>query len=83
MCINDELGRHIVGDARTHTLWEIWNQEPLRRVREIHRAREGYRRLGPCKACNMPRKTEMVPYEIGGKVWTVERIVGRPQEIGR
>src|SRR3989442_13628218 len=33
------------GDARTHTLREIWHQEPLRRVREIHRAREGYKRL--------------------------------------
>ena len=83
MCINDELGRHIVGDTAKQTLREIWNQEPLRRVRAIQRAHEGYKRLTPCASCNMPRKSEMVPHAIGGKVWAVERIVGRPQEIGR
>lgn len=83
MCINDELGRHIVGDTTKQSLAEIWNGEALRAVRQVHLNHEGCRKLVPCKACNMPRKTVLVPHEIEGRIWAVEEIVGRPQEVGR
>jgi len=83
MCINDELGRHIVGDTRQQSLKEIWNSEAVRAVRQTHLRGEGYRKLVPCKACNMPRRTAMVSHTIRGKAWLVEEVVGRPQEIGR
>jgi len=83
MCINDELGRHVVGDTTKQSLAEIWNSQAFRAVRQIHMKHEGYKKLVPCKACNMPRKSVMVPHEIEGKIWTVEELLGRPQAIGR
>jgi len=53
LCCADFDGKTILGNLNTHTIAEIWNAEPYRRVR-----REHLESGGPdiCRACDLPRK---------------------------
>ncbi|MBI3969360.1 MAG: SPASM domain-containing protein [Chloroflexi bacterium] len=83
MCINDELGRNQVGDLNTQSIYEVWNGEGLRRVREAHIRHEGYHTFEPCKVCYQPRQTVPVPIQIGNRVITLDQLVGREQVVGK
>lgn len=83
MCINDELGRVPIGDARTQSVREIWNGEPMRRVRETHRRCQGTQTYAPCHDCYQPRLTTKVPQHVGHRTIHLEDLVGRPQAIGK
>ena len=83
MCINDELGKECVGDTRTETIEAIWNGPKMQRIREIQKSRRGCEELEPCKACYQPRKTELVPIQLGTRQIYLEKLVGRSQEIGK
>jgi len=83
MCINDELGRNIIGDANKQSIHEIWNGEPMRKVREVHIRHKGYDTFSPCKDCHLPRKTVKTPYQIGDRVIYLDEQVGRPQVVGK
>jgi hypothetical protein len=83
MCINDELGRECVGDAARQSVAEIWNGEPLRRVRNLHMQCKGTESFAPCRACYLPRQVVQVPYRVGSRVILLEDLVGRPQVVGK
>ena len=82
MCNNDDFGREPVGDATAQTIHEIWNGEPMHRIRAIHRARRGHETLEPCRSCYLPRQTEKVPYKVGDRVIYLDDLVGRSQVVG-
>lgn len=83
MCINDELGREPVGDARAQSIRDIWNGEPMRRVRAVHQRCEGTKTFSPCRDCYQPRKTVKVPYPVGARTIYLDELVGRPQVVGK
>ena len=68
MCINDDLGRKPIGDARTQSIDAIWNGQPMQEVRNVHKQRMGYKTFEPCKDCYLPRKTVKVPYQVGDRI---------------
>ena len=82
MCVNDEFCLHPLGDANKQSLYEIWHGEELTKIRDIHRAHEGVRRLEPCKSCYYPRKTQPVIENIGDKKIVVDKYTKRTEEIG-
>lgn len=83
MCINDELGRVPIGDARLQSVAEIWNGEPMRRVRETHVRCQGTATYAACRDCYQPRLTAKMPYQIGKRTIYLEDLVGRPQAVGK
>ncbi len=83
MCINDELGRKPIGDARTQSVYEIWNGGLMQEVRRVHKQCKGYETFAPCKECYLPRKTVKRPYAVGQRVIYLDELVGRPQVVGK
>lgn len=83
MCINDELGRETVGDAKRQSIHEIWNGDAMRRVRHVHTRCEGTKTFAPCRDCYLPRKTVSVPYKVGARTIYLDDLVGRPQVVGK
>lgn len=67
MCINDEYSQNVIGDLNYQSIAEVWNGEALRRVRQIHLRKRGYRDLTPCKTCIYPRKTRVVESQVDGR----------------
>jgi MoaA/NifB/PqqE/SkfB family radical SAM enzyme len=82
MCINDELGRHPVGDTRLQSVSQIWTGQAMQRVRDIHKQQRGYSELAACKDCYLPRVTKKVPYIAGDRTIYLDELVGRPQSVG-
>lgn len=83
MCINDDMGRQPVGDAKTQSIHEIWNGEGLRAVRETHKRHQGCETFAACKECFEPRKTMKVAYKIHDRTIYLDELVGRSQVIGK
>lgn len=82
MCINDELGREVIGDAKVDTIEEIWNGAPMEKIRNIHREHRGTKDLVPCRACYQPRKTVKTPRAVGQRLVQLDELVGREQKVG-
>lgn len=82
MCINDELGREPVGDARTQPIGEIWTGPAMARIRATHIRCKGVETLAPCRDCYQPRVTEPVPVRVGNRVIVLDQLSGRPQQVG-
>jgi radical SAM protein with 4Fe4S-binding SPASM domain len=53
LCCADFDARTVLGDVNTHTIQEIWNAEPYRRVRRQHLESGG---PDICRSCDLPRK---------------------------
>lgn len=83
MCINDEMGRQVVGDANTQTVAQIWNGKPMREVRATHTRGGGVEAYEPCRACYQPRKTEQIPITVGNRTVMLDQLVGRPSVVGQ
>ena len=58
MCSNDEENIHVIGDANKQTVYDIWHGDELNRVRELHKKRNGYKKLEVCRNCYLPVETE-------------------------
>lgn len=67
MCINDEYGKHKIGDAKEQSIRQIWNGPALQQVRDLHREKRGTQELVPCKTCIYPRKTTKVKSQVNGR----------------
>jgi MoaA/NifB/PqqE/SkfB family radical SAM enzyme len=83
MCINDDMGREPVGDAKVQTVGQIWNGKALTAVREAHIKHKGYETFKACKECYEPRKTKKVAYKIHDRTIFLDELVGRPQTLGK
>lgn len=83
MCSNDEDSQHVIGDAYTQTVHEIWHGEALSKVREAHSRHDGFKEIGVCRACYYPRKA--IPDEtatVNDRAITIENYVNRAQVVG-
>jgi len=51
ICCRDYAGREVVGNARTHTIGEIWRNERYQEIRRKH-ARSQQKGVGACSDCS-------------------------------
>ena len=81
MCINDEYGEVLLGDAQTQTIYEVWHSSQMAKIRQLH-AEGQWGELGPCKRCLLPRKTEMSETAlVEGREIVIENYTNRPQTL--
>lgn len=83
LCSNDELGRHPLGDANMDSLHDVWHGPKMEAARAIHRRHRGVAELEPCRHCYLPRKTQRVLERMGDAYIPVEKLVNRPDVVGR
>ncbi len=83
ICVNDELSEYVFGDAYEESLHAIWHNEKITKTRQLHREHKGYKELGMCQKCYLPRKTQPVMERVGEKKILVEKYTGRVEEIGK
>ncbi len=53
LCCADFDGRHVLGDLRTSTIRDIWNNEAYVATRRAHLDHGG---PAICQACDLPKK---------------------------
>lgn len=83
LCSNDEMGMHPLGDANTDSLHEVWQGSRMEEARAIHRQHRGVELLEPCRHCYLPRKTQRVMEKMGDAYIPVEKLIKRPDVVGR
>ena len=83
LCINDEFGKRIIGNAREESLYEIWHGPQMQAARRIHRNKQGVKQIELCRDCHLPRKTEAELAHVDGRDIAVDNYVNRPQEVGQ
>jgi MoaA/NifB/PqqE/SkfB family radical SAM enzyme len=64
LCCADFDGKEILGDLRTHTIKEIWNNPAYRAVRQAHLDHGG---PSICQSCDLPKKDS--PLWVSKLVW--------------
>lgn len=77
MCANDEENDHPVGDANIQTIPEIWHGAELRRYREIHARKDGFKELGICRRCYLPRRTREDVHTVMGRPLIVRNYLNK------
>lgn len=75
MCSNDEENEYVVGNACEETIHTIWHGSKLTEARKIHRQNEGFRQIGICRKCYLPRKTREDRFEVNGRPLIVRNYV--------
>lgn len=83
MCINDEYGKQIIGNAHHESLQEIWLGPQMQEMRRIHNAKKGVDEIDICRSCYLPRERVANQVEIGGRLIQVDNYVNREQVVGR
>ena len=83
MCIGDEEGKHILGNANEDTIYKIWNGEEINKIRNIH-IKNDFLSLEPCRKCWYPRKSVFnEEFNLNGKIIKIANQINRVQEIGK
>jgi organic radical activating enzyme len=83
LCINDEFGHQVVGDARTESLANIWRGPQMTAARRIHLEHQGVDQIDICRRCHLPREVEKTGTEVDGRLVQIENYVNRTQEVGK
>ncbi|MBM4133151.1 MAG: radical SAM protein [Nitrospira sp.] len=83
LCSNDEMGLHPLGDANHESLYEVWHGPKMEEARAVHRRHQGVASLEPCKHCYLPRKTQRVIERMGDAYIPVDKLINRPDVVGR
>lgn len=84
MCSNDEENWHVMGDANTETIYEIWHGEKLQAVRDAHKQPAGFMEIAACRKCYIPRKThDQEKVIVNGNEIIINNYVNRAQEVGK
>jgi radical SAM protein with 4Fe4S-binding SPASM domain len=58
MCANDENSEVIVGNATKESIWDIWHGRRLNTLRALHQSRHGFKQVGVCRKCYLPRAVD-------------------------
>lgn len=58
MCANDENTEKPMGDAAKESISEIWHGKRLTAMRERHQSLEGFKQIGVCRRCYLPRAVD-------------------------
>lgn len=83
MCSSDDFQDVEIGDANKESIYDIWHGKMFEGVRELHREKDGFQKLKPCKNCYYPRKTEINEKTlIRGREIEIESYVDRIQVVG-
>lgn len=82
-CSNDEQNQEIVGDLNKQTVHEVWHGEPMNKVRELHKRKQGFRESAVCRRCYLPRHTKEEVAMVGNRVIVVHNYTNRIQIIGK
>lgn len=83
LCSNDEFCLHPLGDTTKESIYSIWHGKKINEVRKIHKRRDGFKLLEPCKLCYLPRKTDPHREYIGRKEIIIDKYINRLEEIGK
>ena len=83
MCINDEYGKQIIGNARNESLQKIWLGPKMTEMRRIHLEKRGVDEIDICKSCYLPRKKVVSDIDLGGRLLHVDNYVNREQVVGQ
>ncbi|MCC7016148.1 MAG: radical SAM protein [Rhodospirillales bacterium] len=81
MCANDENGEHIVGDANTETLRDIWHGPAMARARAIHARHCGAAELAPCAKCYLPLAVADAEVRVGERTVIAEKYVAGAERV--
>lgn len=82
LCSNDEMGKNIIGDVNSDSIYNIWHGNKIQSIRDLHKRHEGYKQIEICKHCYLPRKTKPVTEKIGDRKIIVDEYIDRTNEIG-
>jgi radical SAM protein with 4Fe4S-binding SPASM domain len=82
LCINDEMGKQIIGNVREQSIHELWHGPQMQAARRIHRNREGVKYIDICRQCHLPRRTRASFTQVAGRQIQVDNYVNRAQTIG-
>lgn len=83
LCANDEGNKYIIGDSNKKNIYDIWHGFELNRMREIHKQKNGFKKISVCRRCYLPRATEdMETAVINDKRFIIRNYVKRKQDIG-
>jgi radical SAM protein with 4Fe4S-binding SPASM domain len=75
MCSNDEESEHVIGDAYKESIYDIWHCEKLNEARKLLQEKGGFKKIGICKKCYLPRKTKDDIAEVNGRKVIVKNYV--------
>jgi MoaA/NifB/PqqE/SkfB family radical SAM enzyme len=81
MCIPDENGDNILGDANIQTIHEIWHGAEITRVRKLHITGQACDTIGPCKVCTLPRERVDENIEVDGRTVIAAKYSGGTEKI--
>ncbi|MBF0483566.1 MAG: radical SAM protein [Candidatus Omnitrophica bacterium] len=77
MCNSDFLKEELVGNVKTQSVKEIWNNAKYEKIRQIHRAKRRFE-IPLCKKCNWGNLKETRVIDVNGKKETIQ--VNVPQD---
>ena len=83
LCSNDELSEHIIGDAKTESIFEIWHGKKMTEARDLQMRHMGVAKINACKKCYLPRKTEKEFERIDDRLVSIDNYINRSQEVGK
>lgn len=84
VCNNDEYGKEVVGNVQKQTIGEIWNGKKIKKIRQQHNKKDGFKKMEMCRKCFVPRKTEANEESfINGRKVIIENYINRKQKIGK
>jgi hypothetical protein len=81
LCMNDERGQYIIGDANNQSLHEIWHGERMSEARELHRRHQACGKLAPCRECYLPIQVRQDPVAVGERTVVAENYVSGRQRV--
>lgn len=83
LCINDEMGKQVIGNVREQSIYDLWHGPQMRAARRTHLNKEGVKQIDICKECHLPRKTDATFTQVDDRAIQVDDYVNRTQIIGR
>ena len=83
LCSNDEFSEHIIGDANTESIFEIWHGKKMTEARGLQMRHMGVAKINACKKCYLPRKTETDHKKIDNRMISIDNYIDRIQEVGK
>ena len=83
LCSNDEECRHPLGDINVQSIYDVWHNEKIEKIRELH-IKGDFFKNEVCRACYIPRKTECNEKAvIDDRQIVIKNYINRTQEIGK
>ena len=82
MCIYDENGENLIGDANKEKIHDIWHGEKINKIRTIH-MKGDFMLINVCKRCLLTRKIERneTAFVEDRQIW-IDNYMNRSQIIG-